>query len=309
MQEISIIVPCYNEEGNIKNFNETLHKTLNKINYEVIYVNDGSKDETLNKIKEIAKKDNHVKYLSFSRNFHKDAAIMAGLEHSVGKYTCIIDSDMQQHPKYLLQMYEFLENNLDYDQVAMVNKKRKENFLTVLFKKAFYKIIDFLSDVKFVDGASDFRMFRRNVIDEILKLQEKNRFSKGIFSWVGFNTYYLEYDVLERTSGKSKFKFRTNLKYAFDGIVSFSTKPLKIATYTGLFSSFIAFILLIEVLIEKIFFHTPIAGYPTIMCAILFLGGIQLITIGILGEYLAKTYVETKNRPIYIIKEKYGFKD
>ncbi len=309
MKKISVIVPCYNEEDNIKLFNETLKETLKTIDYEVIYVNDGSRDKTLNNLKEIAKNDKHVKYISFSRNFNKDAALAAGLDYSEALYTTIIDADMQQHPKYILKMYEFLENNPDYDQVAMVNKHRKENFLTIFFKKCFYKIIDFLSDIQFVDGASDFRMLRSNVVTEIKRLKEKNRFSKGIFSWIGFNTYYMEYEVLERVSGVSKFNFDSNLRYAFSGIISFSTKPLRIATYTGILSSIIAFILLIEVLIEKICFNTPIAGYPTIMCAILFLGGIQLITIGILGEYLAKTYIETKNRPIYIIKEKYGFKD
>lgn len=309
MKELSVIVPCFNEEGNLKLFNKTLITELKNIDYEVIYVDDGSQDKTLKVLKEIAKQDKNIKYISFSRNFHKDAAIQAGLENCNAKYSCIIDADMQQHPKYITKMYNFLEENKNYDQIAMVNKKRKEKKLTIFFKKCFYKIIDKLSDIKFVEGASDFRMFRQNVIQEILKLKERNRFSKGIFSWIGFNTYYMEYDVLERNNGESKFKLKANLKYALDGIISFSTKPLRIATFIGLISSFIAFILLIEVLIEKIFWNTPIAGYPTIMCAILFIGGIQLITIGILGEYLAKTYIETKKRPIYIVKEKYGFKD
>ena len=309
MKELSVIVPCFNEEGNLNLFNKTLITELKSIEYEVIYVDDGSSDETFNILKVLAKKDKHIKIIRFSRNFNKDSAIFAGLENCNAKYTCIIDADMQQHPKYITKMYNFLEENNDYDQVAMVNKKRKEKKLTIFFKKCFYKVIDKLSDIKFVDGASDFRMLRCNVIKEILKLNERNRFSKGIFSWIGFNTYYMEYDVLERNNGESKFKLKANLKYALDGIISFSTKPLRIATFIGLISSFIAFVLLIEVLIEKIFWNTPIAGYPTIMCAILFIGGIQLITIGILGEYLAKTYIETKKRPIYIVKEKYGFKD
>ena len=309
MKKISIIVPCYNEEENLKLFNETLKLELKKIDYEVIYVDDGSKDTTLSVLKEMTKKDKNIKYISFSRNFHKDAAIQAGLEHSNAKYTCIIDADMQQHPKYIVKMYNFLEENKDYDQVAMVNNQRKENKLIIIFKKLFYRIIDKLSDIKFVDGASDFRMFRQNVVQEILKLKERNRFSKGIFSWIGFNTFYMNYEVLSRQAGVSKFNFNSSLKYAFDGIVSFSTKPLRIATFIGLISSILSFILLIEVLIEKIFFGTPIAGYPTIMCAILFIGGMQLITIGILGEYLAKTYIETKARPIYVTKEKHGFKE
>lgn len=309
MKEISVIVPCYNEEENLKLFNDTLKTELKKIDYEVIYVDDGSQDNTLTILKEIAEKDKNIKYISFSRNFGKDAALNAGLEHSNAKYSCIVDADMQQHPKYIVKMYDFLEENKNYDQVAMVNRERKESKLIIAFKKMFYKIIDKLSDIKFVEGASDFRMFRKNVVQEILKLQERNRFSKGIFSWIGFNTYYMDYEVLPREAGISKFNFKSSLKYALDGIVSFSTKPLRIATFIGLIASILSFILLIEVLIEKIFFGTPIAGYPTIMCAILFIGGMQLITIGILGEYLAKTYIETKARPLYVTKEKYGFKD
>lgn len=310
MKKLSIIVPCYNEEENIFEFYESIKANLKKISYEIIFINDGSTDDTLEEIKKIYNKDKRkIKIISFSRNFNKDAAIYAGLQHSNAEYTCIIDADLQQNPKYLKEMINFLDKNNDYDQIAMINNKRKENIISVFFKKLFYKIINILSDIKFVNNASDFRMVRKNVVESILSLSERNRFSKGIFSWVGFHTCYLNYEVEQRTKGKSKFTFRTNIKYALEGIFSFSIKPLRIATYTGLISSLIAFALFIEVIVEKLVFNTPVEGYPTIMCAVLFLGGIQLIAIGILGEYLAKTYIETKQRPIYIIKEKYGFKD
>ncbi len=310
MKTLDIIVPCFNEEMNINQFHNSIKDNLERINYTVIYVNDGSIDNTLSVLKNIYQTDKkHTKIISFSRNFNKDAAIFAGMQYSNAKYTCIIDADMQQNPKYITQMIKCLEHNSDYDQVAMINSNRKEKKLTIFLKRCFYKLLDALSDVKFVDGASDFRMMRKNVVEAIVKLSENNRFSKGLFSWVGFNTCYMSYNVELRQNGQSKFGFKKSIKYAIDGILAFSVKPLRLATYIGFFSSFIALLLFIEVIIEKIFWNNPVSGYPTIMCAILFLGGIQLITIGILGEYLSKTYIETKKRPVYIIKEKYGFKD
>lgn len=309
--KLSVIIPSYNEEGNVKGIYESLAKTLKDITYELIYVDDGSKDKTYTELEELYKKDKkHVRVISFSRNFKKEAAIYAGLSHSNGEYTCIIDGDMQQNPKYLLEMLNFLEQNSDYEQVAMVMKKRRvDNFIMKICKKAFYFIIDKISDVHFESGASDFRMFRRCVLDAILSLTEKNRFSKGIFSWVGFNTKYMEYEVEPRVHGKSSFNFFNSLNYAIDGILGFSTKPLRISTYLGMFSSFIAFVYAIIIIIEKIAYGIEVSGYASIICVILLLGGLQLISIGILGEYLAKTYVETKKRPVYIIRKSLGFED
>lgn len=308
--KLSVIIPSYNEEGNVKGIYEKLSQTLKNIDYELIYIDDGSKDKTFLELEEIYKKDKkHVKAISFSRNFKKEAAIYAGLSHSSGEYTCIIDGDMQQNPKYLLEMLDFLEKNDDYEQVAMVMKKRRvDNFLMKVSKKAFYFLIDKISDVHFESGASDFRMFRRCVLDAILSLPEKNRFSKGIFSWVGFNTKYMEYEVEPRLNGKSSFNFINSLNYAIDGILGFSTKPLRISTYLGMISSCASFIYALITIIQKLVFGIEVSGYASIICVILLLGGLQLISIGILGEYIAKTYVETKKRPIYIIRKTLGIK-
>lgn len=310
--KLSVIIPSYNEQGNVKGLYDKLTLVLKEINsYELIYIDDGSKDNTFKELLEVYNSDKtHVKIISFSRNFKKEAAIYAGLCHSSGEYTCIIDGDMQQNPKYLLTMMEFLDNNQDYEQVAMVMKKRKnEGFIMKSCKNAFYKIIDGISDIHFQNGASDFRMFRKCVTDTIVNLSEKNRFSKGIFSWVGFNTKYMEYEVEPRLNGESKFNFKSSLKYAIDGIIGYSIKPLKLATALGSISSIGAFIYAIIIIIQKIIYDIPISGYASLISVILFLGGIQLITIGILGEYLAKTYLECKNRPIYVIRKKLGFDD
>lgn len=309
--KLSVIIPSYNEEGNVLGLHEKLTEALKDIKYELIYIDDGSSDNTYNELLDTYNNDKkHVKVISFSRNFKKEAAIYAGLCHSIGEYTCIIDGDMQQNPKYLLDMINFLDNNLDYEQVAMVMKKRKaDNFFMKVCKNAFYKLIDKISDIHFVSGASDFRMFRRCVTETIINLSEKNRFSKGIFSWVGFKTKYMEYDVEPRLNGKSSFGFKTSLNYAIDGILGYSVKPLRISTYLGVISSFIAFIYAIVTIIQTLIFGISVSGYASLICVILFLGGIQLITIGILGEYLAKTYLETKNRPIYVIRKTLGFKN
>lgn len=307
--KLSVIIPSYNEEGNCKNVYKSLTKVLQNIEYELIYIDDGSKDNTYQELEELYNNDkSHIKVLSFSRNFKKEAAMYAGLCHSRGEYTCIIDGDMQQNPKYLIEMINFLDSNPNYEQVAMVMKKRKvDNFLMRFSKKCFYNLIDKISDIHFENGASDFRMFRRCVTDAIINLTENNRFSKGIFSWVGFNTKYMEYEVQPRTIGKSSFGFRNSFRYALDGILGYSVKPLRISTYLGIISSFLAFVYAIITIIQKIFFDIKVSGYASLMCVILLLSGIQLITIGILGEYLAKTYLETKKRPIYIIRRSLGF--
>lgn len=301
--KLSVIIPSYNEEGNVKGIYDSLSKTLKNVSYELIYIDDGSKDKTLEELEEVYNKDKkHVKVISFSRNFKKEAAIYAGLSHSSGEYTCIIDGDMQQNPKYLLEMLDFLEDNNDYEQVAMVMKKRKvDNFIMKICKKAFYFIIDKISDISFVSGASDFRMFRKCVKDSVLSLTEKRRFSKGIFSWVGFNTKYMEYEVEPRVNGKSSFNFINSLNYAIDGILGYSTKPLRFATYVGLLSCIISIIYAIIIIVGTL------SSYTWIIFVILLLGGLELISIGILGEYLAKTYVEVKNRPVYIIRKSLGF--
>lgn len=307
--KLSVIIPCMNEEGNVLGIYNKLSETLKDLKYELIYIDDGSKDKTLEKLEEIYNKDTkHVRVISFSRNFKKEAAMYAGLSHSTGEYTCIIDGDLQQNPKYLLEMVDFLDKNNDYDEVAMVMKKRtSDGFIMKFAKKCFYTFIDKISDVHFVNGASDFRMFRRNVTNAVLELSENNRFSKGIFSWVGFNTKYLEYMVEPRKSGKSSFNFKVSFRYAMDGILGYSVEPLRISTYLGILSSTIAVIYAIITIIQKLAFGNDVAGYASLLCVVLLLGGVQLISIGILGEYLAKTYLETKARPIYIARKKLGF--
>jgi len=306
--KLSVIIPCMNEEGNIENLYFSLTKVLKDIKYELLFIDDGSVDKTLKILKQLNKKDKHVKIISFSRNFKKEAAIYAGISKSIGEYTCIIDGDMQQNPIYLIKMLSFLDQNKEYDQVAMIMKKRKnETFIAKTLKKAFYKVIDLISDIHFEPGASDFRMFNKNVKNAVMSISENNRFSKGIFSWVGFNTKFMTYEVEKRKSGKTKFSLKTNLSYALDGILGFSTKPLRLATYTGILTSIAAFIYLVYIIIKTIILGTDVPGFASLMCIILLLGGIQLITIGILGEYLAKNYLETKKRPIYITKEEIGF--
>ena len=309
--KLSIIIPAYNEEGNVELINERIKELFGSITYEAIFINDGSKDKTALELSKVYKKDQeHVRVINFSRNFGKDAAIYAGLENATGEYTAIIDADMEQDPKYLLEMISFLEKNKNYDQVAMTIKKRKSGSkIKKLGGKMFYKLINKLSDIKFQEDASDFRMFRSYVRDAIVNLPEKNRFSKGIFNWIGFNTKYMEYDVGKRNSGVSKFNFKSSFKYAIEGIIGYSVKPLRIATFTGLFISLIGFIYLLYIIIKTIIIGVDTPGFATIVCLILFIGGIQLISIGILGEYLAKTFIEVKNRPIYIASSKLGFEE
>ena len=308
MKKTSIIVPCFNEQDNINDLYNEIKKVTNNSNnnYELIFVDDGSKDETTKMIKKLTPTENIIiKLLSFSRNFGKESAMYAGLVESSGDYVCIIDADLQQNPKYIIEMEEYLSNNKEYDCITLFQKSRKENFIMKFFKKSFYKLINKISEVEFVSGASDFRMFRRNMVEAILQISEKNRFSKGIFSWVGFNNYYLPYEVSKRNKGSSKWNFSKLFKYAISGIISFSTAPIKIATFLGFVMSLLSIIYLIVVIIQKLAFGIAIAGYATIVALILLIGGIQLFCIGIIGEYLARTYIETKNRPIYLLREKY----
>lgn len=307
--KLDVIIPCYNEEGNLKLLNKTLKETLSKIDYNLIYINDGSIDNTYKVLEEIYEENNlNTKVINFSRNFGKDSAIFAGLRASKAKYSVIIDSDMQQNPKYIIKMLEFLENNQNYDHIAMINKERtNDNKLIRFFKRSFYKFINIISDTNFKENASDFRMFTKNAREAIISLGEINRFSKGIFSWIGFNTYYMEYKVEKRHSGKSKFNLIKSFRYAFNGIINFSTKPLRLATITGLLTSSISFIYFLITIIKTLINSNQVPGYPSIICLILLLGGINLLAIGIVGEYISKIYLEIKKRPIYITKNTLGF--
>ena len=277
---LSVIVPCFNEEGNIDLFYEETVKALGDLmpETELIFVNDGSRDATLAKLRALCARARYrVRVVSFSRNFGKEAALLAGLRSSTGEFTSIIDADLQQRPSYIVEMMDFLKEHPEYDAVAAYQEERKEGFILSLFKKMFYNVIDSMTDVKIMQAASDFRVLRRPVVDAILSLPEKCRFSKGIFAWVGFETYYMPYKVEERASGTSKWNFWKLLTYAFDGIIAFSNKPLILSS--------------------------PVAGFPTLACLILMLSGIELLGIGILGQYLAKNYTESKERPVYIVKE------
>ncbi len=303
---LTVIIPAYNEEGNIIELNKRLVNTLKDIDYELIYINDGSTDKTLEKIKSL--NDERIKYISFSNNFGKEAAIYAGIKHSSGKYTCIIDADLQQNPKYIISMLNYLKKNEEVDQIAMVMKNRdKENLFNRISKNIFYKLINRLSDIKLVDGASDFRMFNEIVKKAILSLPEKNRFTKGIFSWIGFKTEYMYYNVEKRYSGKTKFSARAQIKYALTGITNYSIKPLQVSAILGTIISSFSFIYLLIIIFKTLILGKDTPGYASLIVVMLFIGGLQMLFIGIMGSYLGKTYLETKNRPIYIEKETKGF--
>lgn len=304
--KLSLVIPCYNEEENVKLMHDKIVETFKKekYNYEMIFINDGSKDKTILKLKELIKESKEkIKIVDFSRNFGKEAAIYAGLKESKAEMVALIDADLQQDPKYVVEMVKFLDENNEYDSVAMYQEKRKEGKILSFFKKCFYKLINKISDTKFTENASDFRVLRRNMVNAILDMKEYYRFSKGIFSWVGFNTHYQPYKVKERANGTTKWSFKGLMKYALDGIISFTTAPLRMATYVGLTSSFCSIVYLVVVIIQKIFFGIDIPGYATIITLILLIGGLQLFSLGIIGEYIGRTYIEIKERPIYIAKE------
>lgn len=303
---ISIVVPCFNEENNLDVFYNTLKEAMEKFwdNIELIFINDGSSDNTFRKLEEIYNSDKeHIKVINFSRNFGKEAALLAGLKKSVGDYVSIIDADLQQNPKYLIEMIDFLEENPNYDMVAAYQKTRKEGKILTFFKNRFYSLINRISEIEFVKSASDFRTLRRKVVDSIIELPERCRFSKGIFSWVGFETHYIEYEVEERNSGESKWSFFKLFTYAINGIISFSNLPLILSSFTGIILCIIAFIYMIAIVIKTILFGEVVAGFPTLICIILLMSGLQLFFMGILGQYVARTFTESKNRPIYIIKD------
>lgn len=303
---LSVIVPCYNEEGNIDLFYDETVKALGDLmpETELIFVNDGSRDATIEKLRALCQRAEYrVRVVSFSRNFGKEAALLAGLQASQGTFTSIIDADLQQKPSYIVDMMDILKEHPEYDAVAAYQEERKEGFLLSFFKKSFYKVIDSLTDVKIMQAASDFRLLRRPVVDAILSLPEKCRFSKGIFAWVGFETYYMPYEVEERASGTSKWNFWKLMKYAFDGIIAFSNKPLIMSSIAGLIIFGLSVLYLIIIVIKTIVWGDPVAGFPTLACLILMLSGIQLLSVGILGQYLAKNYTESKERPVFVVKE------
>lgn len=305
MNKISIIVPVYNEEEAIKIFYEKITEVSAKMeaDFEYIFVNDGSKDKTLEIAKEYAKKDSRVRFISFSRNFGKEAAMYAGLQASTGDYVAIMDVDLQDPPDLIPEMYETLLTT-DYDCVATKRKTRKgENPIISFFSRLFYKIINKMTKTEIVDGARDFRLMSRQMVDSILQVTEYNRFSKGIFSWVGFNTKWIAYDNIERSAGKTKWNFWKLFVYALDGITAFSTAPLMIATLAGILFCFLAFIMIIAIIIKTCLYGDPVSGWPSLVCIVLLVGGVQLFCLGIMGQYMSKEYMEIKNRPIYIVKE------
>ncbi len=303
---LSLVVPCYNEEENVENFySQTVTAFENNIDdYEFVFVDDGSSDKTFEKLHGLFAKDkNRVQVLSFSRNFGKEAAIYAGLQNANGDYACIIDADLQQRPEVVVEMMNIINSDSSVDCVTAYQAERKENKMMAAFKSSFYKIINKMADVDFVNGASDFRLMKRKMIDAIVSMGEYHRFSKGIFSFVGFNTKYIPYDVQERENGKSKWSFFKLFKYAVQGIISFSSFPLKVSAYVGFFSAFVSVIYLILVIIKRLVYGVDVPGYASIVVLLLFLGGLQLMSLGILGEYLSKVYDQVKGRPIYILKE------
>lgn len=307
MKKISIIVPCYNEEQAIPFFYDEITKIVEEMknNFEFIFINDGSKDKTIEVIKQYSKKDKRVKYIHFSRNFGKEAAMLAGLKLSTGDYVAIMDADLQDPPSLLPKMLSILEDpNNDYDCVGTRRVTRKgEPPIRSLFARMFYKIINKMSKIEMVDGARDYRLMSRQMVDSILELGEYNRYSKGLFQFVGYNTKWLEYENVERVAGETKWSFWKLFLYAIEGIVAFSTAPLAISSIAGILFCIISFIMIIIIIAKTIIFGDPTAGWPSLVCIIFFVSGIQLFCLGIIGQYLSKTYLETKKRPIYIIKE------
>ena len=303
---ISIVVPCYNEQEAIPLFYKEFDKltqTISHEKFELILINDGSKDETLNCCRNLASKDQRIKYISFSRNFGKEAAIYAGLKYATGDLVAIMDADLQDPPSLLPEMYNAIIEE-GYDSVATRRVTRVgEPPIRSFFARRFYHLMNKISKVELVDGARDYRLMNRKFVNALLEMGEYNRFSKGLFGWVGFKTKWIEFENVERIAGETKWSFGKLLLYAVDGVVAFSTIPLMLSVVAGLLIGVIALIFLIFIVIRQMIFGDPVAGWASMTCIILFLGAIQLFCIGILGEYLAKTYLESKHRPIYILDE------
>ena len=302
---ISLIVPCYNEQEALPIFYEESTKVLAEMNceYEFLFVNDGSKDATLSILKGLAEKDEHVTYLSFSRNFGKEAAMYAGFTNARGDYVAVMDADMQDPPALLPQMFAMLTSG-EFDSVATRRVNREgEPPIRSWFARQFYRIINRISDADIVDGARDFRLMKREMVDAIVEMGEYNRFSKGIFGWIGFRTYWLPYENVNRVAGETKWNFWKLLKYAIDGIINFSQAPLAVASWFGMGMTLLSFIAVIFIVVRKLVFGDPVTGWASTACIITFIGGVQLFCMGIMGQYIAKTYMEVKQRPHYIVAE------
>ena len=309
METISIIIPCYNEEEAIPVYYETMVRQMDemeeqqKVQFELIFVDDGSKDHSLFEMRRLAQKDMRCRYLSFSRNFGKEAAMYAGFCNSDGDYAAVMDADMQDPPSLLPEMLNCLETE-DYDSVATRRVSRiGEPPIRSFFARKFYKLINRISDANIVDGARDFRLMRKEMVDSIVSMCEYNRFSKGIFGWIGFKTKWIQYENVNRIAGETKWNFWGLVKYAIDGIINFSETPMSFASGLGIFLTIFSFIMVIFIIIRKAIFGDPVAGWPSLACIIIFIAGLQFLCMGIMGKYMAKTYLEVKNRPHYIISE------
>jgi len=307
---LSLVVPCYNEQESLPLFyQETIKiadklKTQFNLDVEFVFVNDGSKDKTLEELRKLHSQDARVRYVSFSRNFGKESALYAGLGAARGEYVATLDADLQDPPSLIPEMVQFLHDHSDYDCVATRRSTRKgEPLIRSFFAQMFYRLINKMSDMEIVDGARDFRFMTRKFVDAVLAMGEYNRFSKGIFSWVGFKTHWISYENIERVAGKTKWSFWSLFKYSIEGIVGFSTVPLIMSSFLGVACCLLAFIGIVFVIVRATIFGDPVAGWPSMICVILLIGGLQLLCLGVLGEYLSKTYLESKNRPIYIVSE------
>ncbi|MEG0249443.1 MAG: glycosyltransferase family 2 protein [Peptostreptococcus sp.] len=304
---LSVIVPCYNEEEMVEQFYtevlEHIKKNENFSSYEFIFIDDGSRDKTLSKVKKLREKDDSVRYVSFSRNFGKEAGIYAGLKSSKGDLIVLMDADLQHPPSLFRKMSELIINE-GYDSVGAIREDRKgEGKIKSFLSRQFYKFINKISDTYIEENSTDYRMMTRSFVDSVLELSEYNRFTKGIFSWVGYKNTKIKYENVERENGTSKWSLLSLFKYSLEGIISFSTMPLIFSSLLGIICFLVSIVMLLIFFIKAVAFGDPVQGFPTIICAIFFLGGIQLLSIGVLGQYLAKSYLEVKNRPIYIAKE------
>lgn len=307
MKKLSVVVPCYNEEKTIVPFLESIARTekelSDKIQFSYIFIDDGSSDNTLKVLKEASSQNSNIHFISFSRNFGKEAALLAGLEEADGDFVTVMDVDLQDPPELLVEMYSKINDG--YDIVATRRSNRiGEPIIRSFFAKLFYRIMNRVSSTEMIDGARDFRLMTRQVVDSILELKEVNRFSKGLFSWVGYKVTYISYENRERVAGETSWSFWSLLKYSIEGFINFSDIPLTLATWAGLFSFFLSIVGAVFVIIRQIIFSDPVPGWASIVTIILFLGGIQLLALGIIGKYISKIFLETKKRPIYIVKER-----
>ena len=310
MKLLSVIVPCYNEEENVRDFYDELCKNTDffhekQIEFEILYVDDGSKDQTVSEVKKLHKEDGRVRLISFSRNFGKEAAIYAGLQKCRGDLAVLMDADLQDPPSLLPEMYSYIEQG--YDSVATRRVTRKgAPVIRSFFARMFYRLMNRISRTEIVDGARDYRLMTRPVVDAILSMSEYNRFTKGIFGWVGYDTKWLEYENVERKKGETKWSFWKLFLYSLEGIMAFSTVPLTIASVAGVLFCLLAFIMIIVTIVRKLLFGDPTSGWPSLVCIIMMVSGVQLFCMGIVGQYLSKTYMEVKRRPIYLVREEIG---